>query len=83
MTLIFWSSLSQSEMKFAVASIYRIYIKKVPKTEVQNLVNLFWPDNTKALIEMHAITGCDSVSTFSRKGKVCALKLMKSNQKHK
>lgn len=36
--------------------------------------------NCKALIGMHAYTGCDSVSTFAGKGKVSAFKLLSSNK---
>ena len=39
-------------------------------------------DVCRALIGLHAYTGCDTVSTFAGKGKVKALKLLTSNKEH-
>lgn len=39
-------------------------------------------DVCRALIDMHAYTGCDAVSAFAGKGKVKALKLLTSNKEH-
>jgi len=65
----------------------RIYIKsgtknRVKYVEVQNIVTLLGERNAKALIGLHALTGCDSVSSFAGKGKIRALKLMKANHDH-
>lgn len=40
-------------------------------------------DVCRALIGMHAYTGCDTVSAFASKGKVKALKLLTSNKEHR
>ena len=37
-------------------------------------------DFSDALVRLHSYTGCDTVSAFSRKGKVRALKLMSENK---
>ncbi len=39
-------------------------------------------DVCRALVGMHAYTGCDAVSEFAGKGKVKALKLLTSNKEH-
>ena len=37
-------------------------------------------DFSDPLVILHSFTGCDTVSAFSRKGKVRALKLMSQNE---
>ena len=40
----------------------------------------FGADVCKGLIGMHAFTGCDSISSFAGKGKVCSLRLLTSDK---
>ena len=48
----------------------------VKYTEIQKITRIFGESVCKAIIGVHSFTGCDSVSTFTGRGKLYALKLM-------
>lgn len=49
-------------------------------TDITKLAHVLGENNCRALIGLHAFTGCDSVSAFAGRGKVAALKAMKLPQ---
>ena len=58
---LYWKSGTQARLKY---------------TEIQKITRIFGESVCKAIIGIHSFTGCDSVSTFARHGKLNALKLM-------
>jgi len=50
--------------------------------DIQRIADSVGIDVCRALIGMHAYTGCDTVSAFAGKGKARALKLLMSNSDH-
>ena len=48
--------------------------------DIRNVVDTVGIDVCRALIGLHAYTGCDTVSAFAGKGKTSALKLLTSNR---
>ena len=48
--------------------------------DIGKVVSSRGPSVCTALLGVHAYTGCDSVSSFAGKGKVAALKMLKSNE---
>ena len=58
-----------------------IQIKRIVENLTKDLATVIGvQDFLKSLIGLHAITGCDTVSTFTGKGKVKALKLLMKNR---
>ena len=62
-----------------------LYQKQSTKTrtrliDIKKVANAYGPDVCKAILGTHAITGCDSVSSFAGKGKVLALKLVQRSK---
>ncbi|KAG1673900.1 Kinesin-like protein KIF12 [Nymphon striatum] len=53
---------------------------RIQYIDINKVANVFGTENCKALLGLHdAITGCDTVSAFAGRGKVNAIKLLKSN----
>ncbi|KAG1659234.1 Programmed cell death protein 4 [Nymphon striatum] len=52
---------------------------RIQYIDIHKVANVFGTENCKALLGLHAITGCDTVSAFAGRGKVNAIKLLKSN----
>ncbi|KAL8594843.1 hypothetical protein ACOMHN_016084 [Nucella lapillus] len=48
--------------------------------DIGKVASSLGPSVCTALLGLHAYTGCDSVSSFAGKGKVAALKMLKSNE---
>lgn len=62
-----------------------IFVKRSQQTrttymDVSRIVRMLGSELCRSLPGLHAFTGCDSVSAFSGKGKVTALKLVKQNK---
>ena len=63
----------------------RLYMKCGSRTrtrlvDVKGAVQITGREICEALIGLHSFTGCDSVSAFAGKGKIGALKILKSNE---
>ena len=63
----------------------RMFVKRSQQTrtvyiDVSRIVRMLRSELCRSLPGLHAFTGCDSVSAFSGKGKVTALKLVKQNK---
>ena len=48
--------------------------------DVSSVVRMLGAELCRSLRGLHAFTGCDSVSAFSRKGKVLALKMARQSK---
>ena len=60
---------------------YSLYVKCGNKTrtmyiDISNVTRMLGSQVCKSLLDLHALTGCDSVSAFAGKGKIAALKLL-------
>ena len=51
--------------------------------DISNVATSVEPDVCKALLGLHAFTGCDSVRAFTGKGKIRALAILKANAEFK
>ena len=51
--------------------------------DISNVVASVGPDVCKALLGMHAFTGCDTVRAFAGKGKICTMTILKANAEFK
>ena len=51
--------------------------------DIGKLANSLGDEVCLSLIGLHAFTGSDTVSAFTGRGKLAALKLLKKNDKHK
>ena len=49
---------------------------------ISNIARILGNDVSKSLPGLHAFTGCDTVSAFSSKGKMTALKLLQSSPQY-
>ena len=51
--------------------------------DISNVAASVGPDVCKALLGMHAFTGCDTVRAFAGKGKICTTTILKANAEFK
>ena len=51
--------------------------------DISNVAASVGPDVCKALLGLHAFTGCDTVNAFAGKGKICALTILKASAEFK
>ena len=71
-------------LAFSVEIDAAIYLKygtqaRTQYTDVKKIASSLGTSVCKALIGMHAFTGCDSVSTLAGRGKISALKMLKKD----
>lgn len=56
---------------------------RIKFTDITKVANSLGSETCKALIGLHSITGCDTVSAFAGKGKVAAMKIVRTSQEHR
>ena len=68
-----------TKYKACIISIYKVKQSLILRDDLQNIdIQLF----LKSLISFHALTGCDTTSSFSGKGKKMSFKVMLNNQSY-
>ena len=78
---LFW--VSSSLLKFWQLSIKKRTMKsRIRIVNLSSIKGVLSTDVAHALPALHAFTGCGSVSAFSGKGKLSALKLLKRSKEY-
>ena len=74
-------------LAFSTRIISPIYIKggtksRIIYSDVQNIAKMLVNEKYEALLDLHAFTSCNSVSSFAGNGKIFALNLLNKHPHH-